>query len=654
MKTTPKIVTKPQSVRCERDSDRVATVWFDVQGKSVNAVSSTVMAELDAVVRELEADPPAGVVFASAKPGTFIVGGDLFEIRDADESGLDAFLAHGQQVFDRIAALGVSTVAALSGDTLGGGYEMSLACRHRIAADVPRIRIGLPETAIGILPGWGGTLRLPRLVGIEAGLKLLVTGRTVDPRKALELGMVDEVVPADRLLEAAGRLARDQTPRPAVADPAAADAKACAEACDRSRAETRSRSGDHLPAALRIVDVVDISYREGLAAGAAAERQILIELRRGAAGRNLMRLFFLRSGGKKAAAQQAGGVPRNVTRAAIIGGGTMGAGIALALARAGADVQVIETDAAAAAAASARIAADDGGTRPRVTTDWSAVTTADLVVEAVVETLPVKLEVFRRLDGLVRSDAVLASNTSSLEIAAIAAATQHPERVIGLHFFNPVAKMPLVEVVRAACSSADAVATGVAVAARTGKTPVVVGDAPGFVVNRVLFPYLREAALLFDAGVSVADVDAAACGWGMPMGPLTLLDEIGLDTSLFIFEALASRLGDRVVPPPAVARGVARGWLGRKSGRGFYDHPRDGRPIPNPEFAAAGTGGQRPAADIAERLLRPMVEEARRVLADGVVDSADALDLATVLGIGFPAFRGGLATFAGLAGIPAE
>jgi 3-hydroxyacyl-CoA dehydrogenase len=236
-----------------------------------------------------------------------------------------------------------------------------------------------------------------------------------------------------------------------------------------------------------------------------------------------------------------------------------------------------------------------------------------------------------------------------LAVASIAAATRHPERVIGLHFFNPVARMPLVEVVRAERSGADAVATGVAVAARAGKTPVVVGDAPGFVVNRVLFPYLREAAILFEEGASVADVDAAARGWGMPMGPLALLDEIGLDTSLFIFEALVGPLGGRFEPPPAVARAVARGWLGRKSGRGFYDHPREGKPAANPEFTAATTGGG-PAADLADRLLRPMAEEARLVLAAGVVDSPDALDLATVLGIGFPAFRGGLATFAGLAG----
>ncbi|MFM8292868.1 MAG: enoyl-CoA hydratase-related protein, partial [Planctomycetia bacterium] len=449
----------PPSVRCQRDTDGVATVWFDVPGKSVNAVSSAVLDDLDAVLRDLEAHPPAGVIFASAKPGTFIVGGDLFEIRDAAEPALDAFLAHGQGLCDRIAALGVSTVAALSGDTLGGGYELALACRHRVVADDPRIRIGLPETVIGIIPGWGGTLRLPRLVGIEAGLDLLVTGRTMGPREAHGIGMVDEVVAADGLLAAARRRAVDPAPARPRTDPTATDPRACVAACDRSRAATRVRSGDHLPAALRIVDVVEISYRVGFAAGAAAERATLIDLRRGSAGRNLMRLFFLRSAAKKVASRLAGGTARDVRRAVVVGGAPA-AVIAAALARAGVDVHVV---------------AADGGSAP--STDWQSIATADLVVAAVDESLAVGCDVFARLDDLARPDAVLAGATSSLAIGDLAAATRHPERVIGLHVPATGAGLPLVEVVRAGRSAADAVATGVGIAARLGQTPIVVADA---------------------------------------------------------------------------------------------------------------------------------------------------------------------------------
>lgn len=615
------------SIRCERDAAGIATVWFDVPGRSVNAVSAAVLADLDAVVRGLEAAPPSGVIFASAKPGTFIVGGDLFEIRDAEESALDAFLALGQSILDRIAALDAPTVAAISGDALGGGYELALACRRRIAAAEPRIRIGLPETVIGIIPGWCGTLRLPRLVGLERGLDLLVTGRTVPPAAALELGMIDEVVPAADLLAAARRLAVDPTPRPAVVDSGAADARSCRVACDRARAATRARWDDHLPAPLRIVDVVEASYLEGVAAAATAERRTLIELRRGTAGSNLLRLFFLRSGAKKVAARRAGAAPRDATRVAVVGDAATGPGIAMALAGAGLDVDLV-------AAAEA---------------DGAAVARADLVIEAVEESVPAKRDAFRRLDGLMRTDAILAGSTGCLSITELAAATRHPERVIGLHF--PVnATTPVVEVVAAERTAADAIATGVAVVARAGKTPIVVGDAPGFVVNRILFRGLRAAALLLDEGTDADVIDAAACRWGMVAGPLSLLDEIGLDTSQRTFETLSRRLDERFAVPPVVARAVSCGWLGRRSGRGLFMHPPSGEPSPNRELAPARRGDAADPHRIVARLVQAMAEEAGRVLAAGVVDSIDAVDLATVLGAGFPGFRGGLATSAGLGG----
>jgi len=633
----------PPSVACERHADGLATVWFDVQGKSVNAVSTAVLAELDAVVRELEADPAAGVIFASAKPGTFIVGGDLFEIRDAAEPALDAFLALGQGIFERIAALGAATVAAISGDALGGGYELALACRHRVAAAEPRSRLGLPETVIGLIPGWCGTLRLPRLVGLERGLDLLVTGRTVEPSEALALGMVDEVVPAGELLAAARRRAFDPAPRPVRVDPAAADPRACSLACDRSRAATRARWGEHLPAALRIVDVVEASYREGFAPAAAVERRTLIELRRGTAGRNLLRLFFLRSAAKKEAARRAGAPPRELTRVAVVSGTPRGQEIARALAEAGLEVRLVAVDENFGQAEADRSSVAGAAEGRASEADWGAVVGADLVIEAVGDSLPAKRAAFRRLDGLPGSDAVLASTTGCLSIAALAAATRHPERVIGLHFPWPAATTQLVEVVAADGSAPAAVATGVALVARAGRTPVVVGDAPGFVVTRLLFRHLREAALLLDEGADAAAIDAAARRWGMAAGPLVTLDAIGLDTALGIFETLAGRLGERFRPPPALVHRVAGGRLGRRTGRGFHAYESDSfRPAAAPEDPGW----------LAARLVEPLVEEARELLAAGVVDGIDVLDLATVLGLGFPGFRGGLATFAGLGGGP--
>jgi len=314
---------------------------------------------------------------------------------------------------------------------------------------------------------------------------------------------------------------------------------------------------------------------------------------------------------------------------------------------------VVEADERAAAAATARLAGREKAA-VSVTTDWGPLVDADLVVEAVVEDLAAKLDVFRRLDRSARPGAVLASNTSSLSIATLAAAVRDSSRVIGLHFFNPVAKMPLVEVVRPPHAAADAVATGVAVATLAGKTPIVCRDAPGFIVNRVLFPYLRAAVELAAAGADPQQVDHAVKAWGMPMGPFALIDEIGLDVTLLIFRSLEQVLGPRLAAPALLAAAVEKGWLGRKAGRGFYDHPPEGRPVPNQEFASArpaaaragGTADRIDQATVEERLIGPMADEARRLLDEGVVDSTDAIDLATVLGLGFPAFRGGLATYA--------
>ena len=637
-------------VRCEPGADGVLTVWFDAPGRPVNTLSAAAWDGLEAALGRIEADRPAGVVLASAKPRSFIAGADLFELRALADDALDACLARGQRILDRLARLAMPTVAAINGDALGGGLEVALACRFRVVADEPRARIGLPETTLGLVPGWGGTHRLPRLVGLERALALMVPGKSIPPAEAVAIGLADRLVPPDRLLAAAAGLAL-APPRPAAPPDRAADAAARRALLEQARATTRGRSGDHLPAPLRLIDVVEAGCEHGPAAAEAAERAGLVALRATPAGRNLLRLFFLRTAARKAAVAAVAGTPRPVRAAAVIGGGTMGAGIAAALAAAGVSVRIVEADERAAAAATARLA-EAGAAAVPVSTDWAAVAAADLVIEAVVEDPAAKRGVFQRIDGLARPDAVLATNTSSLSVADLAAATRDPARVIGLHFFNPVARMPLVEVVRTPAAGADPLATGVAVAAAVGKTPVVCGDAPGFIVNRVLFPYLHAALGLADSGIDVARADAAVRAWGLPMGPYALGDEIGLDVTLAILRALAAALGPRLAPPPALVAAVDRGWLGRKSGRGFYDHAAGDRPVPNPAWAELRVGPSRPAPELdaaaVERLLiAPMAAEAGRLLDEGGVATADAIDLATVLGIGFPAFRGGLATYAG-------
>jgi 3-hydroxyacyl-CoA dehydrogenase/enoyl-CoA hydratase/carnithine racemase len=649
----------PAAVRLETGPDRVLTVWFDLPDKTVNTLTTRTWSDLDTVLDEVEAAGAAGVVFASGKPRSFLAGADLYEMEAMDDAQLDAYLAKGQRIVDRIAALPMPTVAAINGDALGGGFELALACRSRVAVDEPRIRIGLPETTLGLVPAWGGAIRLPRLIGLAESLKVLIPGRSLSPAESLELGLIDEVVPHERLLEAArNRLdstpnrAAGPTPAPArPTDPSAADEAARDAVLAKARADVRARSGDNLPAPLVLIDIVAASYREPPPAVAAAERRGLLELRRSPAGRNLRRLFFLRHDAGKTAAREAGGTARAIRSAVVVGGGTMGAGIAHALVRSGLSVGVIEADERSATAATARLAALIGDDSVRATTDWAPVAAADLVIEAVIEQLPAKLAVFHRLDELSGADAILASNTSSLSIREIAAATRHPGRVVGLHFFNPVPKMPLVEIVRTPQSLPDVLATCVAAVKKAEKTPVLVNDAPGFVVNRVLFPYLREAVVLLEEGGSITAIDAAIKAWGMPMGPFALMDEIGLDVTRMILESLGRSLGNRLSSPPILDRFLERDWLGRKSGSGFYTYPTSGRPVPNPDLptvTSASPSIQPGADEVQDRLMRPMAAEARLVLAEKVVESPESLDLATVLGIGFAPFRGGLASFAGL------
>ncbi len=646
-------------VRCEIDAGGLFTVWFDAGDKPVNTLTAAAWSGLEAALDRIDTDRPVGVVLASAKPRSFIAGADLFELRALTDDALEAHLARGQRILDRLAALPMPTVAALAGDALGGGLEVALACRWRVAADDPSVKLGLPETTLGLLPGWGGTLRLPRLVGLEPALALMVPGKTIPPAEAARIGLVDRLAARAEVLAAARSLAATPSVPPRHrhdVDPADRHA-----ICERFRRLTRDRSADHLPAPLRLIDVVETGCAAGPAAAAAAERRGLVELRATPASRNQLRLFFLRTAAKKAAVAAAAGTPRPVRAAVVIGGGTMGAGIAAALAAAGIGVHVVEADDRAAAAARSRLAAAGAAAVP-ATTDWFPVAAADLVVEAVSEAGPLKRDVFRRIDDRARPTAILATNTSSLSVAEIAAAVRDPSRVIGLHFFNPVAKMALVEVVRPPRATAAAVATGVAIATALGKTPVVCRDAPGFVVNRILFPYLHAALAVAATADDVAAIDAAARAWGMPVGPFALIDEIGLDVTAAIFTALAAPLaaplGARLAPPAPLAAAVAAGCLGRKAGRGFYLHAgADGRPVPNPAVAAwLGTGSVAVApfttADVASRLVAPMAAEARLLLAEEVVASADAIDLATVLGGGFPAFRGGLATFAGLGAAP--
>jgi len=658
-------------IRTARDPDNVVTIWMDVPGKSVNTCSLQFFAELAEALDTIERKRPAGVIFASAKPRSFNAGVDLFEISTMTREQVTEFVALGQRLFDRLAGVVVPTVAAINGDCLGGGFELALACRYRVAVSDPSVSIGLPEIKLGLIPGWGGTTRLPRTIGLRRALPILLAGKTMPPRKAQRARLVDETVRPEALLAAAKRVVLSGRDRqgPSWIDGAAARFGPTRHGIlAAARRKTMDLTHGNYPAPLKLLDVVDAGYARGFGAGLEAERRAVVALSDTEAARNLMRLFFLRQGARKRAAEPLHAKPREVTHAAVIGGGTMGAGIAHALIRAGLPVRLVEVNPAAVSTALRRIqrmldadvaagrlerlGARQALNRVSPTTDWTGLALADFVVEAVVETMDAKRDVFSRLDRLTRPTAVLATNTSSLSVADLARATLHAERVVGLHFFNPVPKMPLVEVVRAAQSDDTSLATAVALAGRMGKTPVLVGDSPGFLVNRILLPYLAEALVMAGEGMPIRAMDDAARRWGMPMGPFELLDEIGLDVAWHVLKSLGGARPSATLAA-AMERATHERWLGKKSGRGFYAYDPRQRSAAlrvNAELFTVLSGGAETGAPDAEsiqrRLVLPMINESARVLEEGVVDSSDTIDLATVLGLGLAPFRGGIVQFA--------
>ncbi|MBI1372508.1 MAG: fatty acid oxidation complex subunit alpha FadJ [Phycisphaera sp.] len=648
----------------------VVIVTLDYPDRAVNTLSTDVLDELDVLLVDLEhgRDTLRGVVFTSAKPGVFVMGADLFEINGMNRLQMRRYLQHGQNLFNRVARLGVPTAAAINGTCLGGGCELALACDYRVAADDGAIAIGLPETKLGILPGWGGSTRLPRIIGVTKALPMMLAGKTLTPRKAQKLGVVDEVVRPEAVVDAAIRLVRKRGPRhqPGFLDRViVAMPMGTRMLCDYTRRKTMEQTYGHYPAVMALIDVVETGLTDGMVAGFRAERERLMILVETPTAQNLIRLFMLRNDAKKDARKRFRAETHPVSHAAVVGGGTMGAGIVHSLIRAGISVRLIEVNHEAVSAALRRI--DDMLTddvrakrigplekkhamqRVSPTTSFDGLRFADFVIEAVAEKMSVKRQVFARLDAATRSDTILATNTSSLSVAEIAAATNNPSRVIGLHFFNPVPKMPLVEVVRHNGASDEAMATGVELALRVGKTPIVVNDAPGFLVNRLLIPYLAEAMVMAGEGVCIRKIDAAMKQWGMPMGPFELLDTVGLDIVAAILPSIGGRLHHPMPEPRGIEDVVNAGMLGRKAGRGFYVYHSRKTPSVNVEavqmlhMAHGGPLSDEPdASAIQRRLVLPMINEAARALGEQIVQSTDVIDLATVLGLGLAPFRGGL------------
>jgi len=655
----------------------IAHLVMDHPERRVNVLDLAAIASLEEALAILTAESAratTGVVVRSGKPGSFVAGADVEAIGAmTDPAEVRAVVERAHAAFQRLAALTVPTVAAIDGVCLGGGTELALACDSRVAAEEPRTQIGLPEILLGIIPGFGGTTRLPRLVGMSTALDLILTGRALDARRAAKAGLVARAVPAAWLVDAAhrrlGELAKRSAHRrrdgwrPASVGARLLDGTGFGRnlALDRATAMTRARTGGHYPAPLAALRVLRHGFDRPVHESLKLEADEVSALVVGPVCKNLVRIFHLSERAKKAAVVPGlDGKPESVHALALLGTGVMGAGIAELATRNGVSVRMrdLKPEALTKALQTVRGLIDERGRKRRMsarerdaqmallypTLDLEGLGRTDLAIEAVVEDLEIKRRVFAELEVRMRPEALLATNTSSLSVDAIAAGLQRPERFCGFHFFNPVHRMPLVEVVRGARTSDDALVRAVGFARALGKTPVVVRDAPGFVVNRLLMPYLREALFLLEEGYALADIDGAMRRFGMPMGPFEVLDEVGLDVAQKVAGVLTAAFPDRMSPAPALDRLVAAGRLGRKSGAGFY---RQGgaRRTPDPRLGEMIGLKRQPRAGnpalLSERMALAIVNEGARCLDDGVVDSADAIDLAMIFGAGFPPFRGG-------------
>lgn len=666
------------------DQDSVGWLTFDLPGSKVNLLTTSVMERLDRLITELQSRIATGklvaIVLRSGKEGTFIAGADVHEIaglRSAEEASAKS--RKGQRIFSRMAHLTVPTVAAIDGTCLGGGTELALACDYRLASDRASTRIGLPETQLGILPGFGGTVRLPRQVGIRNAIDIIVPGGSVDATKARKIALVDRVIPADEFEDGVRTFTRELlTGRVSPSRYGKSMIEKLLEETrlgrrllfGMARGQTAKRTRGRYPAPLAALDVMERTRGLSLDEGFEIESHALGELAATEVCKSLIRIFLLSQGARSALPEETLERRRPVKRLGVVGAGVMGGAIAELAASHDVDVVLKDIeqppldaglrhahallDKAARKGVFSREAAGLKFARIEGTLEYDDFADADLAVEAVVERMPVKQQVFREMEEVLPEGAVIATNTSSLSVSEMASAVSDSGRVVGLHFFNPVHRMPLVEVVRTDSTSDEALATAFGFALDMGKKPVIVKDAPGFLVNRLLGPYLNEAGHLLEEGVPVRRIDDALSEFGMPMGPCRLLDEVGFDVAHHVAQELHRTLGERMAPSGVIARLVEDGRLGKKNGLGFYvyDGGREKKLDPDLRRVLPKLAGTPPDDEtIRRRCLYLMVNEASYALDEEVVATAGDVDLALVMGTGFPPFRGGLLRWADREGL---
>ncbi len=630
--------------RPQQREDGVLILYFDRADAAVNAFSQDALIELDGALERIVLEPPKALLIASGKASGFIAGADLKEFQEYDRKGtVEAAIRRGQDTFQKLAQLSCPTVAAIHGFCMGGGTEIALACRYRVASSDPSTRIGLPEVQLGIFPGWGGSARLPHLVGAPAAMDMMLTGRALSAKAARGIGLVDAVVEPAQLIDAAAALALKGTTRPlkqrtlAWASNTFAARKLLAP--QMAKQVTRKAKKAFYPAPYALISTWERSGGKPIRARLAAERKAVVKLAGSSTARNLIRIFFLTERMKALGKGDSG-----IRRVHVVGAGVMGGDIAAyaaykgfevtlqdreqrfidpALARAQTLFEKKVKDPNKRAEVAARLISDLGG---------DGVAEADLVIEAIIENPDAKRALYQTLEPRMKAEALLTSNTSSIPLDELRAHIARPAQFAGLHYFNPVAQMPLVEIIHHDAMDAETARRLAAFCKALGKFPVPVAGTPGFLVNRVLFPYMLEAATAFAEGVPGPAIDRAAVAFGMPMGPIELLDTVGLDVAASVGKELAPFLGLEV---PAALATVDPGKRGKKDARGIYKW-ESGKAV-KPELPS----GYKAPDDLEDRLILPLLNEAVACLHAGVVSDADLLDAGVIFGTGFAPFRGG-------------
>lgn len=660
----------------KQDKRGIATLIFDTPKSSANVFSSATMTELEIQLDTLLENKEIKALFIeSAKKDIFIAGADINEIKTAhNEKEIYDFIEKGQSLFNKLENLPFPVIAMIDGMCLGGGLEMSLACTYRIATSDKHTRLGFPEVNLGILPGFGGTQRLYPLVGYAKAMELIVGAKQLKGEKALMLGLVDVCVPSGYLgfkKEEFSQLILDGTLETKIH----ANRKGIRWYENilfvrnligiLAKKKVMEKTQGHYPAPFAVIDVMQNSFEKPLQEGLKIERKAEVNLVLTSVSKNLIELFLISEELKHDSFSKS--KPKELKHTAVIGTGTMGSGIAWAMDHQDMEVRLKVRSNASGAKAIQNIRKIYDGIikrgrlnerevalkmdRVTFTTEYIGFEHIDFLLEAVNEDSLMKQKVYKEFEEVLPADTIIATNTSSISISDLATTLKYPNRFIGMHFFNPVNRMPLVEIIAGEKTDDNTIATVVHLAKELGKTPIKIKDSAGFLVNRVLLPYIKEAVLIFEEGADIETIDAALVSFGMPMGPFALLDTVGIDVGVNVSDILYNAYGDRMAPSSVLEEMLIKKYLGKKTKKGFYDYSTN-TPVVNKDIAILQKGTSTLDEEtIVKRVLLIMLNEATRCLEENVIDNVRYLDMAMVMGTGFPPFRGGLMRYADVLGV---